>query len=143
MSFDQTYFQIGNLAKEVIGITHQLKARMCFEESTVMPKYDIMKIFYQRVKKHVKIINSFVFARTLMVVAHSNILSIFHVVEQKWIQHIVLEDQVKEIFRMKNARELFELSVLLKNGTLKFLKSSGEGGDHMDIDPSIEYNIPG
>jgi hypothetical protein len=92
LSFDQTFFQSGSAKKEVFSISHQLKARMCFEESTLMPKYDILKVFYQRVKRHCKIINSFIFARNLMVVAHSNICSIFNVIEQKWIMHIVMEE---------------------------------------------------
>lgn len=79
-----------------------------------------------------------------MVVAHSNILSLFNVIEQKWIQHIPMEDQVYEIFRQKNAAGGFELVVIMNNGTMRFLKSSSHGGgDHMEIDPSLEYKIPG
>jgi hypothetical protein len=44
---------------------------------------------------------------------------------------------------MKNARGMFELVVLLSNGVIKFLKPNANGGDHMDIDESTEFKIPG
>jgi hypothetical protein len=87
-SFDETYILIGK--GEVKSIDHSLKSRMSYEESDTRKNFSFLNIFYQRIKNHCKIFNSFVFIKTFILVAHGNIVSLFSVLGQKWIRHIRL-----------------------------------------------------
>ena len=86
-------------------IDHELKTRMCFEESDVIPSktFNFKNIFYQRIKDHCiilkynilgKLFNSFVFLKTYIFVAHGTIISLFDVLKGKWIKHLVFDSEI-------------------------------------------------
>lgn len=105
-SFDDTYVMIGK--HENRSIKHELRSRICIEESDILQKFNFKNIFYQRIKNHCtiflliylgKIFTSFVFIKTYIFVAHGNLLSFYDVLKQKWIKHIPFDEDVIEVFR--------------------------------------------
>ena len=51
-SFDETYLLIGK--NDNRAVRHELKSRMCIEESDTLTKWNFKNNFYQRIKNHCK-----------------------------------------------------------------------------------------
>lgn len=118
-SFDETYVLVGK--QDVKSISHDLCARISYEEAESMKNYIFQNIFYQKIKNHCKLFNSFVFIKTYMLVAHGHIVSFFSVLKQKWIKHFEFDCQVKSIFRLYDEDDNFDVCVLLADGRVKFI----------------------
>ena len=133
-TFDEIFIQIGK--NDVRSIKTELTTRMCLEESEQKKNIIFPNIFYQKIKNHCKIFNSFVFIKTYMLVAHGHIVSFFSVLKQKFIKHFEFDCQVEGIFRQLDENEEFDVCVLLTDGRIKFInKRANEDPD------SEEYNL--
>lgn len=75
---------------------------MAIEEASHLELYIFKNIFYQRVKNHIKLFSCFVFADTYIFVSHGQYISIFDVVNKKWIEHLKFNNEIIQIFRSEN-----------------------------------------
>ena len=119
---------------------------MCIEESDSRKNFNFLNIFYQRIKNHVKIFNSFVFIKTFILVGHGNIVSLFNVLQQKWLNHIPCQNQIEQIFRLKDKNEDFNFCILLSDGAIRFLKNEVNpelGIDTFKPEKSLDNQVEG
>lgn len=89
ISFDETYVLIGK--NDIRAIANELTSRICIEESESKKGFIFQNIFYQKIKNHCKLFNSFVLIKTFLLVSHGHIVSFFSVLKQKWIKHFSFE----------------------------------------------------
>lgn len=118
VSFDETYVLIGK--NDVRAINNELTSRIGIDEAEQKKNFNFYNVFYQKIKNHCKIFNSFVLLKTSMIVAHSNVLSFYSVLRQKWMNHIVFDANIEYIFKQRDDSGV-ELVVLLVDGTLKYV----------------------
>eukprot|EP00347_Sterkiella_histriomuscorum_P017370 403349643 len=143
-TFDEIFIQIGK--NDVRSIKTDLTTRMCLEESEQKKNIIFPNIFYQKIKNHCKIFNSFVFIKTYMLVAHGHIVSFFSVLKQKFIKHFEFDCQVEGIFRQLDDNEEFDVCVLLTDGRIKFINKRGNedpDSEEYSLDTELELQCKG
>lgn len=143
ISFDETYVLIGK--QDIRAIANDLTSRICIEESESKKGFNFSQIFYQKIKNHCKLFNSFVLIKTLMLVSHGHIVSFFSVLKQKWIKHFSFESQVKSIFRQTFPGGV-DICCLLEDGSVKYINQRGNpdpDSDEFSIDDEFEQKIEG
>ena len=90
-----------------------------------------------------KLFNSFVFVKTYIFVAHGKFLSLFDVLKQKWMKHLVFDADILTVFRQKDDEE-FDICVLQIDGKIKFINQrNNPGTEDYTLDESIEFQIQG
>ena len=144
LTFDELYFQVGK--SELRSIKTELETRMCMDESEQKKGIIFPNIFYQKIKNHCMLYNSFVFIKTFMLVAHGHIVSFFSVLKQKWIRHFEFDCQVEGIFRLLDENEEFEVLVLLNDGRIKFINRRGNDdpeSEEYSLDTELELQCKG
>ena len=67
-----------------------------------------------------KIYNSFVFPKTYIMVAHANIVSVFDILENKWINHIVFESDIVSMLRQEGDNGM-EIAALTSAGRIHMI----------------------
>jgi hypothetical protein len=107
VSFDETFFTSTSLNQELgqravtKAVNHELKARMSSSEARELPDYKIKNVFYQKVKKHCKVFQGFVFLKTYIFVAHGRLLSLYDMKTLRFTKHMQFDRDVSEVFRTK------------------------------------------
>jgi len=48
-------------------------------------------------------------------------VSFFSVIQQKWLKHFTFDYEIDLIFRQKDENDEFDLVVLLRDGTIKYI----------------------
>ena len=67
-----------------------------------------------------KIITGFVFLKTYIFVAHGKILSLYDVLKQKWMKHMMFEEEILQVFRQKYEDD-YDVCVLLADCKIKVI----------------------
>lgn len=124
LSFDTMYLKLNR--QEIRSIEFSLMTRMSLENSNSENKVDFANIFYQRIKKNVKLFNAFCLIRTSIIVTHGHILSQYNILKkaQNWSNHISFEADIESVFRLSNEEHEFDIYVILKNGKVYCLKAT-------------------
>jgi hypothetical protein len=117
ITFDEAYLRVDR--NDVRKIDNSLGSKISADNSIQDPKLKWINLFYPRIKNHCKIFNSFALVKTLMMVAHGHVVSLFSVLKQKWIKHIAFDHEIKQIFRQRDKHGDFEIGVLLNNGEIQ------------------------
>ena len=82
---------------------------------------NIHKIYYSKICNQVKMVTGCKLFSTRLFVSHNHILSIFDVVNLKWLDHMPFEDEINYVF--KNVSEFGggggNMCLLMNNGTIK------------------------
>eukprot|EP00347_Sterkiella_histriomuscorum_P009906 403339425 len=79
-------------------------------------------IFYQNIKNHVQLYNSFILIRTDLFVTHGCYISLYNIQEKQWLRHLKFQEgDVSKL--MKKSKETvigskYDLTVLLQNGSI-------------------------
>ena len=120
-SFDTLYFKVNT--GEIRGCPTKAGCSINFESSEVEgPDFTFSKIFYQNIKNHVNLYNSFTLIRTTMYIAHGPFISLFNIQENQWLRHYkFLEGNIYCLFKkqtMKGEVVKDEVGVLLENGSI-------------------------
>jgi hypothetical protein len=130
ITFDETYILFGK--NDLRGISNDLTSRMCMSESDSKKGFVFQNIFYQKIKNHCQIFNSFGLLKTFMLVAHGHLISLFSVTKQKWIKHFAFDHEIELIFRQKDEHDEFDLYVLLKDGTIHVINQRNNKNPDVD-----------
>jgi hypothetical protein len=91
MSYDTLYLRMADAKGTLKSIDMKHQSRMSMENSDIERNtFNYNTIFYQKIKRHCKIFNSFCLVRTYVIVVHGNILSEYHILKPKdnWVKHI-------------------------------------------------------
>ena len=148
-SYDETYIQFGEGKNAVVkSIDHALQARVSVEEADTLENYIFKNIFFQKVKNHCKLFSCFVFVGTYIFVSHGPYLSLFNVLKQKWIDHMVFDSEIVQVFRSEDGHGGMDICVLQDDGKIDIIHKTEDAYEdgtpgRYEIDDSLEKTIEG
>ena len=118
LSFDETYVGYGPVkeSKELVRkMKNSSRGQISIEASDIMEDLNFKNVFFQRIQNHCKVFSYYVFVKTFIFVAHSNILSLFNVQKLNWKDnnHLIFEDTIIQVFRSQNPDGDSDICVML------------------------------
>lgn len=82
-----------------------------------------------------KIFTSFCLVGTVLLIAHSNIISLFSILAQKWVKHFFYDNEILDLFRSSHGNEV---TALFKDQTIKIIKQQKIANTGEDQEPWVE-----
>lgn len=152
IGFDSSFIsyltQDGEFKEQVIEHSYGKEMRMNKMEDIPFSDFDIKKVFYQKIKAYCNMFESSCLIRTNLWVAHNKYVSVYNILENKWINHCKFSEYV-QLFRKKEGDELFTAGIMYPDGSLftevkRIVDKGGSAdGTYSFEDQKPQYTLPG
>ena len=80
-------------------------------------------LFFEDIKYHVHFYTSFCLISTSFFVIHGKTISLFDVVNNKWLPHFNPAHEILKVFRNKKSNKSYNLGIYLSNGKVNVIDS--------------------
>lgn len=81
------------------------------------------KLFYQKIKNHVNLYQTFCLINTSLVVANNKDIYIFDIIKEEWVKKYTCLYKILKMFRNEKAPGEYNISILLENGRFNLLNN--------------------
>ncbi|CDW84988.1 UNKNOWN [Stylonychia lemnae] len=121
MSLNEFYFQSDH--NSYLKLAHKNKSDITLQEAISNSDENFtMDQIHTKITQNVnKIFSGFQYlthnSRNVCILTHGKFLSVFDILDDKWVSHIQFNDEIRAIFRL-NSQDDFLPAVLLKNGSI-------------------------
>ena len=105
-----------------------------YENSEFKSGFNMNNLFFQRIKKYCKPFTGFCLVSTVLVVAHRNIISIFSILSQKWMNHLFFKSEIKDLFR--NHGEI-SVTAFFQDQSIKVIKQEKQASMGEEQEPWV------
>lgn len=87
--------------------------------------YSFQNVFYQMIQSKVNFFNTSTLVNTSFFIAHNNTIYMYDIIRQEWNKRpYECHTQVKKLFRCEKESGLFNIGILLKDGSFDNLENS-------------------
>ena len=92
-------------------------------ERTDLNVVTIKDQFNAMIQDHFKLYENYVLINTSFFVSHGHLISIYDVIQQKWVKHFNFEQKIEVFFRNQKDLHLYNVGILFEDQTFKIIDS--------------------